>query len=305
MELIAIPSVLALTIKIWLFIKVKFDNRDLLLLLSGLFCLNLFELISFMPSSTGSQVLFVLQLFYIALIFVVGILLNFCARLSGFDYLTLGYPHYILASGLAITIVFTDSIVAGVQLISYSITRVPGENYWIVQVYVILGFTIALALLLHGSIKQTPPQNKKCLVILLAFLPMEIGLIVTIILMQLGFKINGTVILSCTTTFFLMVLIHTENKEHLLENLFSVLIKVPFTAERQAYKRVNSQVMHVLGELYDGHNIKLKTHITLIEKEMIETAMQLQASPKNTAENLGISVSTIERKIKMSRKIAN
>ena len=85
---LALPSALALAIKGWLFFYARrllvYENRDLGLFLLALFCLNLFELVSFSFVDKLDQAIIPLLLYYIALVFTMFTFLNLCAQLSGY-----------------------------------------------------------------------------------------------------------------------------------------------------------------------------------------------------------------------------
>ncbi|OMH30315.1 helix-turn-helix domain-containing protein [Motiliproteus sp. MSK22-1] len=300
MEIYALPSAIALVIKLWLFVRARGvllkENTVLGLFLASLFFLNLCELTLFSYINDISRAGLVLLLYYVALFFTVTSLVNLSARLSGLSTFYLPRVYYSSVGLLAAFLFGSDALIAGAQSIGYSITRVPGEYYWIVQAYVITGLLLSLTLLTIGTIKQSQHfLRRRCLVVLLGFLPTILAFISVVVLMQLGYKVNATVLVSLTITFFLVVLILTESKSA----QFNLLRWVPFTQERIQFKNSYALILEALGHTHYQEPIKLKEKLQQIEEQIIKLAVQsTDGNQARAAAQLGISKSTLNRKLK-------
>ena len=300
MEIYALPSAIALAIKFWLFVRARHvlfeENIVLGLFLAALFCLNLFELIAFSYVNDLPNARPVLLLYYTSILLIIASFINLSSCLSGLSIFYQPWLYYSLVGGLSLLLFGSDLLIAGVQSIDYSITRIPGEYYWVIQVYIVGGLLVPLTLLSVGAIRQNQRfQRRRCLVVLLGFFPTILSAIGVAVLMQLGYKINASVLISCTITFFLMVLIITENKTA----QFNLLRWVPFTQERRQFKASYSLVLDALSQTHYEQPIQLKERLQQLEDQIIELAvLSTGGNQARAAEQLGISKSTLNRKLK-------
>ena len=124
--------------------------------------------------------------------------------------------------------------------------------------------------------------------------------------MNIGVSINASLIFSILTTLFLIILIHTEN----VENLFAILIKIPYSKERIAYEKIKNEIQGFLMQTElsnaSNNNIKntnsLKSLTTSIENIIVEHTVELaHGSQVHAANLLGVSASSICRKKRKDR----
>lgn len=186
---------------------------ELFFFLISLFFLNLFELISFSYVNEISNALPILLGYYMSLLYVVASFIILSTQLSGNKFFSNSIVQITIAILIILFMLTTDLFIAGVQSIGYSITRIKGEYYWVISVYLIGGIILAMVLLGIGGFQTMRSINQiKCRYIFYGFLPTFIVIIALVFLMHAGIKVNATLILPATTTFFIVILIWMENK---------------------------------------------------------------------------------------------
>jgi len=113
------------------------------------------------------------------------------------------------------------------------------------------------------------------------------------ILIQIDSIINLSFFLPICTLIFLIIYLFTENKR----DLFRVLVNIPYSQERVAYKELNDRVIEYLSKTQTEEKISLKEAMATIEKAFISRALEIKDGDHNlAAEMLSISMSTIYRK---------
>jgi len=300
---LAFPSAFALIIKGWLFIHARKSlltkyNCNLTIFLLTLFILNLVEFVSFTSLDyifQYSDPLIVLLLFYVAIIYTVSALICLSAKLSG--VLTLYHPKvwYGLATFLAIITASTELVIVGIQPTEYSMTRIPGEYYWLFQIYMIAGLLLAAAILAAGVfLLEKGLKRKRCTILFVAILPFIAGTIGVVVAMKLGWQINATIVTSSTITIFLIVLIYTERESQ----LFKLLINIPGTKENTVHKKVGKIIYNVLSGTYKKQPIELRQTLQQIEETIIVCVLkEFDGSQTQASAYLGMALSTLNQKL--------
>ena len=194
----------------------------------------------------------------------------------------------------------TDLLISRIDRISYSITRIPGEFYFLIQWYLAAAALGTITLLASTAINSPNRVNSaKAKVLLAAITPLILAGIAIVMLMQVGFKINATIIYPIFITYFLLTIINAEKHE----TLFSMLMRIPFTKERKSVKDLSNKIQDYLidSELSNvqssTNKASLKTLTQTIENMIVEHTVSLtNGSQVQAAHLLGISASSITRK---------
>jgi len=160
---------------------------------------------------------------------------------------------------------------------------------------------ISFALLLTASRKSKKELNsRRAKVLLIAISPLILFGFLLVPLMQIGIKINASVIFPIFIAYFLVVLIETEQRE----SLFSILLKLPFSQERRSINKITGEIQDYLirteiCKANGAQNLPLKSLTSSIENKIVAWAVQMtDGSQVQAASLLGISSSSICRKKK-------
>lgn len=136
----------------------------------------------------------------------------------------------VLAIPLMLTVLLTDSIVAGHVSIGYSVTAIKGQYYSWFSVYTLICIVLTTSVLVDGYIKSEGHLDSiACLYSLFALAPLIVVSIVVLALKTLEIKINSAGIVPITTTLFLYIILKSESKH----NFTDIRRFLPFSDERK------------------------------------------------------------------------
>jgi DNA-binding protein Fis len=299
MSYLALSSIVALLIKLSLFWVAKGalfkDNQPLAFFLIALCALNIAELMLFIHMDNEHYLLGILQSYYAAGVIAAASLfyLGIHVTQRKVYYAAISFAASIL---IAILTFIPDVILSGFQSIGYSVTRIPGEYFPVLQVYLIGTLVMSVALLLYGALKSADRMvNKRSLVLLISVVPLVFFTITITVTLSLGIKINGTVILSMMTSLMLVILIYCEKHYR----LFKFLSYVPYTHEYELRTRAGKLVDKMIQDLFDsGSSVNLKDIRAQFETALIQLAIESTGGNKtHAAKLLGIGKATLHRKI--------
>jgi hypothetical protein len=308
--LFALPALTAILIQGWLFLnsdKRNLINKNLpfLLLFISLFGISSIELLTY--TETISPNLTVIKFYYVFCFLGINGILIQSLKLSGIKSKKIEKKAILALASFCIFVSFlmlnTNIFISGFEHISYSYTRIPGDYYWIIQTYFAFSNIFTIFFLIRGMKNKTNfLYSKKAKVLFYSLFPLLITGILLIPLMQIGIKINASIIFPILICYFLLIFIHTEKEEA----IFSLLIKLPFTRERYSLKLINCEIQKFLvsTDMSKSFNdtrfsASLKALTNTIENILVEHAVDLShGSQIKAASLLGISSSTICRKRK-------
>lgn len=299
MSFLALSSIMALLIKLSLFWVGKAslfkDNQSLALFLVALCALNFSELMLFIFNDNEPILLVVIQAYYAAAVISAAALFNLSMHIikrSG--------PFVAIVSILSLMIAMLTFIpgviIGGVESIGYSVTRIPGEYFPILQTYLIMTLLCSSGILFFGAVKSDNRViNKRSLIMLISVTPLIFFTVTLTIALSFGFKFNGTVILSAMTSLMLIILIYSEKQYR----LFKFLSYVPYTPEHELRTRAGKLVNQAIENLFDRNsNIELKDIRSEFETTLIQLAIESTGGNKTRAAKiLGIGKATLHRKI--------
>jgi len=299
MSFLAVSSIIALLIKLSLFWVGKSalfrENQPLALFLVALCALNIVELTSFIYSGNEKTLLTIMQAYYAAAVIAAAALFYLSM------HITHGAMRYVvfcfsLSAIIAAVTMGSGIMIAGIEPIGYSFTRVPGQFFFILQIYLISTLLLSVGILLLGAAKSADRMiNKRSLVILISVVPLVFFTVLITITLSLGIKINGAVIISMMTSLMLVILIYCEKHYR----LFKFLSYVPYTHEHELRTRAARLVDQMIEDLFNRDNpVKFKDIRSEFETALIELAIESTGGNKtHAAKLLGIGKATLHRKI--------
>lgn len=196
-------------------------------------------------------------------------------------------PLALLFFLVLIAVVVPKAGILGVTNIGYSITRIPGPYYLVIQI----GYCIPLigtSMVLVNSLLNAKDHKKRvhAKTYLTAFLPFITVCLLVLLLMQLGFRINGSGLLSVTLCLSLWILLFTRSEKN--QNL--VLSFIPATRE-------SKRIQALANKIADPKR-GLKQTLKEMEAKIIEeTLAKTDGNITHASKILGIGRSTLSEKI--------
>ena len=297
--LLAAPSGLAVLVILLLllfpkFRKLFFRDKLIALLLAFLLVLNSLEIALFSNFTKDYDLL--IRLFCTFSTIAASVFLSVSENLNPKALFPRPLFYTILIFfnlSLIILITSTDLIITGAFKNTYSISRTLGQYYWALQIYILACILLGPALI-YQSVKNssTPLIKKRNKVILISFVPIAFTVSLVIVLMLTGFSFSLSFIFPFATLIFLIIYLHTENKD----DLFKILVTVPFSSERKAYMELNDRVLNYIAMTQSDEKTSLKNLLSDIERTFITNALEIKDGDHNlAAELLSISISTVYR----------
>lgn len=286
-----LPSIAALALKLTIFWfgrhSLASASAWLWLFFLGLFGMNLIELIGFFYIKKPLEGVVWLSIYYI------------CAELAFLSLLALALENakkltktlksiiilfFILGT---IPLLIPDAALTGAKSIGYSVTRVAGPYYFVVQLCIIFPMLSAIIISINFSQKKFSYSiRRKSQILLVACTPIFVSALLIMLIMQMNIAINASVILSLMINVSLLILIYTEHKER----MYRFMTIIPKTREYLFIKN--------LSQLITDPTIGLDAGRNLIEREMIKEALILVDGNKlKAAQMLGVSRQTLHRRL--------
>lgn len=302
----ALPSLTAFLILAWIIfradkISIVKESKPLALLFFSLVGISFIEFGTYTKLLTPSLLL--MKLFYISCFIGMSGIFSQALKVSGLSVIFIKRTYKGLGAFcifLIILMLGSNLLVSGFEFISYSYTREPGQFYWLVQLFLISTILSTILLLTIGTKNKNKIDARRSKFLLLSISPLLLIALVLIILMQSGIKINASIIFPVFISYYLMMILQTEKDE----SLFSLLMKVPFSRERESFKEISKEVQQFListelsfSEKTKMDSLSLKDLTASIEGLIVEHAVKLnQGSQVRAASLLGVSSSSICRK---------
>lgn len=289
MPIFAIPSVLALSLKVLLLAangsSFKNARTSVQAFFGSLLALNLVEIFYFFYANETHHML-LLRLYYLfALTSALSMAAYGMSAFQDLKWLTKSVVTICLVPTV-LAIFIPNAGLAGVESIGYSITRIPGKYYFVIQ-FGLLSSVIFAFSALYATYKNAKEhtEQRRSLVFMLSIVPCIITALLVITMMQMGVRINGSVFMSLAVCVTLWALMYTEKKE----NVFHLLAKVPRSDEWKS--------MQELSRFFADPALGLKEAKRLLESEMVNRAMQVTGQNREkAAQLLGVSRQTLYRK---------
>ena len=300
LTLYLLPSLSAVAIKLTIFWygrrSLSLETMWIWIFFSCLFMVNSIELISFLFANVKDPTinLFFLTLYYLFAVTASLAYLMVCLKIAGLQNRIITRIIYALISLGIVILVFPKASLLGVEKIGYSTTRIPGKLYWVIQLLLLIPWLLGPALLIYTAIKKdTWLARRRALSLLVGSLPTAISVTLVIVMMQAGFKINATVIVSFSLNILLFVMVFTERQY----GLFRFLSNIPSTKENKLF----GQIVKVVA---DTEKRNLAFLVSQFEHLLIhESLVENDGNKNQTAKALGVSRATLNRKLLSGAKI--
>lgn len=285
-----IPTIICLCIKLsilWFCRNGNHKSKVFIPLVSIIAALNLIEILGFSQFVKNSSPEFLLRMYYVGFVGVQAYICFYAVELSRIKQLrSLSRVIAILAISIVLMAIFSNHIVSGYKEISYSITAIKGDYYWVFQVFTLSSLLCSMCIFVIGYFFAANMQTKaRCVYGLMSVLSIVLVMVAVIILQILGFKMNAMGILPVATTVFVLITLKTESNH----NLTDILRFVPFSAERRITAAMFNQATDYVAKQQDFTKAMDEFGKTLIEYEFEKTG----GNVSETARALKIPRSTL------------
>lgn len=303
MELLIIPSVLAISIKIGIFLRyhrsLSRENIDLGIFFLAVFFLNVFEMLSIKAEFATGTSLLILLAYYCCVIFTIHGFINVALSVSGFDRYTsrIKLGLNLLLAALILNLIFNRAIIAGVEPMSgFTLTRIAGAYYWVFPAYLFGGLALAVSLLVYGMANgHSNLARQKSLVVLVSAATPVLMAGSVVGLMAAGVNINGAIFMSLSLSIMLGLMVFAEEKTR----LFRLLTIMPFTRERRFHKQLLARITDCvsIGDDPSPRSMNLKQTMKELEGSVVEHVLGYYGgNQKKAACALGVSEATLSRR---------
>ncbi len=252
------PAIIALMIKVgiyWYARTSKTHNVHTRLFLFFLFALsaqNIAEIAHFYVLASGVIPEFEVRIYYIASIAAAALLLHLSIALAWKPQSLkaarwLYSLSYLYAVILIVLVASGESVIQGFEPIVYTVTRIPGPLFGLLEIYLFSSCGLALISFSFGTLYQhTPHQRAQNALLLTAVLPIIIIVIVVLGLLHVGIKwLNASVILPMGITFFLAVAAYATHHHR----IFDIHFYIPWSKVRRRKTTLHSGIRKLIAEI--------------------------------------------------------
>ena len=292
--LYSLPGLIALAGKLLIFLLYRSSMRSLsiwsLLFFLSMLLLNFAELAILNNAKVNVNGYILILAYYFFATSSAMALFSFSLELNQVStrkILIISGPVYVICQA----VLFSGYGISGFQDIGYSLSRVAGDFYWVIQITLVSSFCIAIYAFYACYKKESSSwlDKSRSLILLTALLPSLIAMIVVIIAMQVGAKINATVVLSVFSTYMIAVIIYTESAT----NVCLFIEKVPGTQLNIINREFEQAYNNAIND-----RASLRDVTILLEQKMIQRQLMIHNYNKTlAAASLGLTPQTLRRKI--------
>lgn len=289
MSVFALPALIALITKMWVYVlakNTKYTPRTFLWLIGFFAVHNLSEFAVISTFSDGNISVYLLKFYYVAALFSLAYMCIYATSVGSEEkHNTFNVMAISLAAVLSFLVLSTDLIIGGAVSVGYTVSAIKGSYYYIFQMAALLGFALIFSTLLRRYLSSTDNATQlKCFYAALSLSPVIVISIIVIGMMQAGYQYTGAILLPFSSTFFLLLVVLTEKNSDLIR----IRYKLPFSNRRASEKQF-------LAVFRSHMNDELGLSETKAELEKLLIQSALDSSHGNVtraAEKLGIKRST-------------
>lgn len=297
-----LPATLALFVKVWIAFSARRFQLDKKLaaifwtLLCFLGAIDVLDLMGryFSGRIEASQgfVDTSLRIYYCVLFCVAGLLVEISVVLrKGDSNRWMRWANLSLVVLMICIMLFTNHLIIGVKSIGYSVTRIPGEHYFLFQLYILTSLFFSIVSCCYGYlIKERHYEKVQFIYVILSVLAMLAPIVFAIFAMKLGIKVNAAVILPIGSTLFLITLTYALNTK----GIYNIRVWLPWTKMFKLFVSWHKEFM-----IYPDRMMSAKERRQLNERRfLIEALMRTDGNQAQAARNLDISPSSMSIKRK-------
>jgi len=193
---------------------------------------------------------------------------------------------------LILVVMVSDHIIVGTTALTYTITAIKGEAYWLFQSFaLIVALSTLYRLIVNYFDSKSAKEQIRNFYALASMIPLIFTVVLIVSLMSFGVQVNATFVFPIATTLFLLILVKGKYSQDLNKDPRSL---IPFSAEAELDSSMkNSKLQYCLGE------IDHKEFIASLEKSVIIYNLSKHGGNiSKTAEAMRIKRTTLYGKFK-------
>ena len=215
--LYAVPAGVCLIFKIFYLFRLEtrsIATRAFVLLCLALVAQNATEFCGYLAfNSDLDQAKWFVNLYMIATYWLIYAALVFMTTIS--ETLSNRIRLVAATAPLSITVLhFSGLLISGYEDIGYSIITIPGEFYFLFQIYAISTIGICYASIIYKALSAKQSALKaRSFIAAIGLLPYAGSSLVIMILMSQGIKVSTSLILPVSSLFFLLCCAYTTKKD--------------------------------------------------------------------------------------------
>lgn len=291
-----LPAIIGILVKLYLLFGVRRNvliNHAVIGLVSVLALHNLSELLLFNSFVKSLDANHLIRAYYVCSIMVSSYALYYALSLSKFNskvntFLFCAIP----ALCLSLTVLMSNFIIAGASELSYTITALKGNQYWVYPIFLIASMVLTISCLLVNYRNSESPDHEVRNFYALASMTPLLGIPVVVVgLMSVGIAVNATFVFPIASTLFLLILIKGKYSLSLHRDPRGI---VPNSLESQL-----ATIISQANAQYSFEKISHKELMASIEKAVIQYKyLKNDRNVSRTANSMKIDRSTLYNKFK-------
>ncbi len=258
--LVSLPAIVALTIKLLIILYARASdshNRETQLFLLFLFAVaivDIAEIAHFYGLANGRLPIVEFTLFYVAGLTALALLLHLAASLALEPHQprsgrALALSGYTYGGALILLLLGTPLIVTGFERVGFTLTRVPGPLYVLLEIYTIGVCLAVLALFAYGALYQATARNRaRCALLLAGLVPGATVLMAILVLLRFEITwLNSRAILPFAVSVFLLTSAYAIYQHR----IFDIQFFIPWSRARRRKSAFHDGIRRLIAEIAD------------------------------------------------------
>jgi DNA-binding protein Fis len=237
----------------------NYNTRLFLLFLFALSIQNIAEVAHFFVLANGIVPDREVRIYYVASIAAGALLLHLSIALSwkhpsSKAARSLYGLWYLYAGALVVLVLSGGWLIQGFESIVYTVTRIPGPLFGLLEFFAFSSCGLALLFFLHGTLYQEAPrQRAQNALLLTAVLPMIVIVIAVLALLHIGVKwLNASVILPMGITFFLVVAAYAIHHHR----IFDIHFYIPWSKVRRRKTTLHTRIRKLISDIAELSSVE-------------------------------------------------
>ncbi len=266
MSIYVLPASMALLVSIVVFVaalqgRKKAESNTFCIMIFMFICLSVCEVLSAFEFFKGDRFLYLVKAYYLAALCGLSSILTYSLHVAREKSNKGLWLIHFFTLTLSCLVLFTDTVIKGIQPLGYTQTAIKGELYVLFQVFSLIGLVLIIAVLMRGYIRHKDHMMQiRCSYTLLALLPLVITCLVILVIMALGYKVNAVLFMPIVHVAFMLITLVGES-EHQITDIRRFM---PYSAERHT----SNEIMEIFSS-FARDEISYRDGVSEIERLLV------------------------------------